>query len=327
MCGYTTAHRALERALANMSETEESVLFPSGYVANATVLPALCDGADAVIFSDALNHASIIDGCRLARQNGARVETFGHGDYDGLERMLERERGKGDGRIVVASDSLFSMDGDYADVKRLAALKAKYGFLLFLDEAHATLVCGARGGGWAQASGLCDAVDVHVGTLSKAVGAHGGFVACSREMKKFLVSRARGQMFSTALPAPAVAAALESLSVFADEPERRAKLWANIHRFNATLAGSGVNMAPLTSPIGSLVIGESRDALAVSAELLRLGFHVPAIRPPTVPRGASRLRIALSAAHTNDDIDDLARALVASVVKVAANAALTRAKL
>mmetsp|Transcript_5021 Transcript_5021/g.18212 ORF Transcript_5021/g.18212 Transcript_5021/m.18212 type:complete len:225 (-) Transcript_5021:854-1528(-) len=206
------------------------------------------------------------------------------------------------------------MDGDYADVERLAALKVKYGFLLVLDEAHATLVCGARGGGLAQARGRCADVDVHVGTLSKAIGAHGGFVACSREMKRFLVSRARGQMFSTALPAPVVAAALESLRVFADEPERRVKLWSNIDRFNAALATSpSVHMAPLTSPIGSLIIGESRDALAVSAALLRLGFHVPAIRPPTVPRGASRLRVALSAAHTDADIDALAQAIIHTV--------------
>jgi len=196
----------------------------------------------------------------------------------------------------------------------LAALKVKYEFLLVLDEAHATLVCGARGGGLAQACGRCADVDVHVGTLSKAIGAHGGFVACSREMKRFLVSRARGQMFSTALPAPVVAAALESLRVFADEPERRAKLWSNIDRFNAAIATSpSVRMAPLTSPIGSLIIGESRDALAVSAALLRLGFHVPAIRPPTVPRGASRLRVALSAAHTDDDIDALAQAIIHTV--------------
>jgi len=312
VCGYTSAHRALEVALAALSETEECVLFPTGYAANSTTLPALCDGEDACIFSDALNHASIVDGCRLAKQNGARVYTFGHGDYDDLERLLAKTR-RGT-RCVVVSDSLFSMDGDYADVERLAALKAKYGFLLVLDEAHATLVCGARGGGLAQARGKCADVDVHVGTLSKAIGAHGGFVACSREMKRFLVSRARGQMFSTALPAPVVAAALESLRVFADEPERRAKLWSNIDRFNAALATSpSVRMAPLTSPIGSLIIGESRDALAVSAALLRLGFHVPAIRPPTVPRGASRLRVALSAAHTDADIDALAQAIIHTV--------------
>jgi 8-amino-7-oxononanoate synthase len=202
------------------------------------------------------------------------------------------------------------MDGDYADVERLASLKRKYGFLLILDEAHATLVCGARGGGVAQARGRCADVDVHVGTLSKAVGAHGGFVACSREMKRFLVSRARGHMFSTALPAPVIAAALESLRVFADEPAIRAKLWRNVDRLNDTLA----TMArPVVSPIGSIVIGAPEAALAASAELLRRGFHVPAIRPPTVPAGTCRLRVALSASHRDQDIDDLARALEGAV--------------
>jgi 8-amino-7-oxononanoate synthase len=313
VCGYTDAHRALERALATMCETEACVLFPSGYAANATTLPAACGAEDCCIFSDALNHASIVDGCRLARQAGATVRTFAHGDYDALERALKTCGAK---RAAVVSDSLFSMDGDYADVERLASLKRKYGFLLILDEAHATLVCGARGGGVAQARGRCADVDVHVGTLSKAVGAHGGFVACSREMKRFLVSRARGHMFSTALPAPVIAAALESLRVFADEPAIRAKLWRNVDRLNDALARSPTlaTMArPLVSPIGSIVIGAPEAALAASAELFTSRIPRPAIRPPTVPAGTCRLRVALSASHRDQDIDDLARALEGAV--------------
>jgi 8-amino-7-oxononanoate synthase len=310
VCGYTTMHRALERALAELSETEECALFPSGFAANSTTLAAVCGAADVCVFSDALNHASIVDGCRLAKQSGAEVRTFAHLDYDDLERQLKACDAP---RKVIVSDSLFSMDGDYADVDRLVKLKREHACLLVLDEAHATLVCGDRGGGVAQASGKCADVDVHVGTLSKAVGAHGGFVACSREMKRFLISRARGHMFSTALPAPVVAAALESLKVFAEEPSIRAKLWRNISRFNAALARSHLNMKPLVSPIGSLVIGEAQDALEVSASLLRSGFHVPAIRPPTVAVGSSRLRIALSAAHDDRDIDDLARTLLSTI--------------
>lgn len=313
VCGYTDMHRALERELARICETEECVLFPSGFAANATTLPAACGSEDCCIFSDALNHASIVDGCRLARQGGATVRTFAHRDYDELERELKTCSAK---RTAVVSDSLFSMDGDYADVERLASLKRKYGFLLILDEAHATLVCGERGGGVAQARGRCADVDVHVGTLSKAVGAHGGFVACSREMKRFLVSRARGHMFSTALPAPVIAAALESLRVFADDPSIRVKLWRNVDRLNAALAKSptlATMTQPLVSPIGSIVVGAPEAALAASADLLRQGFHVPAIRPPTVPAGTCRLRVALSASHRDEDIDELVGALERAV--------------
>ena len=313
ICGYTESHRALERALAALSETEECLLFPSGYAANSTTVPALCGSTDCVVFSDALNHASIVDGCRLAKQSGAVVRTFAHKDYDELERMLRECDGK---RTAVVSDSLFSMDGDYADVDRLAELRREYGFLLILDEAHATLVCGERGGGVAQARGRCADVDVHIGTLSKAIGAHGGFVACSRAMKQFLVSRARGQMFSTALPAPAIAAALESLRVFADEPSIRSQLWSNVDRLNAAIAKHPAlarAASPLASPIGCFVIGSPENALAAAAELSREGFHVPAIRPPTVPAGTCRLRVALSAAHTHDDIDALASALARAI--------------
>lgn len=313
ICGYTEWHRSLEVELAKLCETEECLLFPTGYAANSTALQALCGDAECAVFSDALNHASIVDGCRLAKQGGASVHTFSHKDYDELERALRACEAK---RKVVVSDSLFSMDGDYADVDRLVELRREYGFLLVLDEAHATLVCGDRGGGVAQAKGRCADVDVHVGTLSKAVGAHGGFVACSRAMKLFLLSRARGQMFSTALPAPAIAAAIESLKVFADEPSIRAKLWSNVNRMNAAIASHPIlasTTRPLESPIGCVIIGTTDDALAAADELSRAGFHVPAIRPPTVPAGTCRLRIALSAAHSHDDIDALACALAQAV--------------
>lgn len=309
VCGYTDAHRRLERSLAALCETEECVLFPSGYGANATTLAATCGSSECAIFSDALNHASIVDGCRLAKASGASVFVFPHRDYDALERALRRCEAP---RRVVVSDSLFSMDGDYADVERLARMKREHGFLLVLDEAHATLVCGARGGGVAQRHGVCADVDVHVGTLSKAVGAHGGFVACSREMKRFLVSRARGQIFSTALPAPVVAAALESLRVVEETPSIRENLWRNVARFDAAVRAKprlAATTRPFESPIGVFIVGAPDAALRASAELLRRGFHVPAIRPPTVPEGTCRLRVTLSAAHREDDIDALADAL------------------
>ena len=327
VCGYTNAHRALERSLAALCETEECVLFPSGYAANATTLAATCGSRECAIFSDALNHASIVDGCRMAKASGASVFVFPHRDYDALERALRRCEAP---RRVVVSDSLFSVDGDYADVERLARMKRDHGFLLVLDEAHATLVCGSRGGGVAQRHGACADVDVHVGTLSKAVGAHGGFVACSREMKRFLVSRARGQIFSTALPAPIVAAAVESLRVVASTPSIRENLWRNVARFNAALRKKprlAATTRPLESPIGVFILGAPDAALRASAELLHRGFHVPAIRPPTVPEGASRLRVTLSAAHRAADVDALVDALDDVIAGIATTTTTTRSKL
>ena len=303
------------------------MLFPSGYAANATTLAATCGSSECAIFSDALNHASIVDGCRLAKASGASVFVFPHRDYDALERALRRCEAP---RRVVVSDSLFSVDGDYADVERLARMKRDHGFLLVLDEAHATLVCGSRGGGVAQRHGACADVDVHVGTLSKAVGAHGGFVACSREMKRFLVSRARGQIFSTALPAPIVAAAVESLRVVASTPSIRENLWRNVARFNAALRKKprlAATTRPLESPIGVFILGAPDAALRASAELLHRGFHVPAIRPPTVPEGASRLRVTLSAAHRAADVDALVDALDDVIAGIATTTTTTRSKL
>ncbi len=283
VCGYTEAHEALEAALADLKQAEAALLFPTGYQANLAVLSAL-GTADATIFSDALNHASIIDGCRLAR---ARVEVYGHRDVDDLERRLKTTAG----RRIVVTDEVFSMEGSLAPLRELAALRDRYGFTLVTDAAHSTLVFGARGGGLPEALGVLDAVDFQVGTLSKAFGTLGGFVACSALRREWLLNVGRTFVFTTAPPLPLVAAAHASLT--AATPERRATLWARVEQMGAR------------SPIVPYVVGAEADAMAMSARLLEAGFHVPAIRPPTVPVGTSRLRVALSAAHSAADIDAL----------------------
>merc|ERR1740124_1971267 len=209
VCGYTHAHRELETALAALEQAEEALLFPTGYAANLAVLGTFADSPQCAIFSDELNHASIVDGARLAaRGAGASLHVYRHSDLEDLDRLLNASTAP---RKIIVSDSLFSMDGDVADVLGLVRMRNQHGALLCLDEAHATLVFGENGGGVAESAGVGAEVDLHVGTLSKAFGSHGGFVACSRAHKQLLLCRGRPAIYSTALPLPAVAAAMASL--------------------------------------------------------------------------------------------------------------------
>jgi len=301
VAGYSQAHAELERELARLKGAEDCLLFSSGFSANLAVLGALARDPAVDVLSDELNHASIIDGARLAARG--RIHTYRHNDLRHLEALLQKLRRPGRRQLVV-TDSLFSMDGDFADLKGLAALRGRYGFLLALDEAHATLVCGPSGGGAAEAAGIEGAVDLHIGTLSKAVGSHGGFVACSALTKAWLLNRGRSYVYSTALPAPVVAAATAAIRVARRESWRRRHVWACVARLGAAL---GVEAQ---SPIVPIVIGSEAEALRASGELLRRGFHVPAIRPPTVAAGTCRLRVALSAAHSYEDVDALAAAIL-----------------
>jgi 8-amino-7-oxononanoate synthase len=299
VCGYTHTHRELESALAALEQAEEALLLPTGYAANLAVMGAFADSPQCAIFSDELNHASIVDGARLAaRGAGAALHVYRHSDLAHLEALLRRSDAP---RKLIVSDALFSMDGDFADVRGLVRLKRAHGALLCLDEAHATLVCGERGGGLAEREGMAHEVDLHVGTLSKAFGSHGGFVACSRQHKQLLLTKGRPAVFSTALPMPAVAAAAAALQCAT--PELRSQLWQRVEAFGAA---SGL---PAQSAIVPIVVGAEAAALDAGAALLRRGYWVPAIRPPTVPRGTARLRVALSAAHSEQEVLALAAAV------------------
>ena len=243
VCGYTRDHRELETRLASLKRAEEALLFPTGFAANLGVIPALADGPDVHVFSDALNHASIVDGCRLAKAKGARVSVYRHADAAHLETLVRSSDAR---RKLVVTDTLFSMDGDAAPLASLARVRARYPEVcLMVDEAHATLVMGATGGGAVEAAGIEDDVDVHVGTLSKAFGSHGGFVACARRVKSLLASAARAHAFSTALPAPAVAAASAALLTCQNEGRTlRKRLWSHVRALDVALGGSGEGFDP-----------------------------------------------------------------------------------
>src|SRR5579875_763779 len=273
--GTRPVHLELEAQLAEWKATEAAVVFPTGYMANLGVLSALA-GPDLLVCSDALNHASIIDGCRLASASGAQVRTYPHRDVT----------------AVVVTDSVFSMDGDQAPIEGLAEACARHGALLVVDEAHAVL-----GPHFRQLA--CPVL--RVGTLSKTLGSLGGFVAGSRAFIELLVNRCRPFIYTTALPPASAAAALAALGVLrSGEGER----------LTARLAALAAALRPgATSPIIPVVVGSEEAALAASSALLEEGIFVPAIRPPTVAPGTCRLRVSLSAAHTGTEVAHLARAL------------------
>ena len=287
--GSRPVHADLETALAGWRGTEAAVAFSTGYAANLGVLATLAD-RDVHVLSDELNHASIIDGCRTARANGARLSVYRHGDVDQVEALLAEQPG----RALVVTDLVFSMDGDVAPWEPLAEVCARHGALLVLDEAHAVL------GPPVDVADL-EASVVRVGTLSKALGAMGGFVAGPRRVADLLVNAARPYIFTTALPPADAAAALAALDVVRSEEG---------DRLRSTLRSHVERLAPgWPSPILPVLVGEERRALAVADALLADGLLVPAIRPPTVPPGTSRLRVALSAAHTAEHVQRLAGAL------------------
>jgi 8-amino-7-oxononanoate synthase len=302
VAGDLPSHRALEAALAAFKGAEAALLFGSGYHANCGVLPALADRDDA-IFADKWNHASLVDGCRLSF---ARTVRFPHNDLDALSRALATTRAR---RKLVAVDAVFSMDGDAAPLRDLADLCERHGAMLYVDEAHATGVLGPDGRGLAAALGVEHRVDARMGTLGKALGSYGAFVAGSTALRDWLVSRARTFVFTTALPPAVCGAALAALEVVRAEPERRARLAALCARMKAGLARLGFPLPDVVAPIFPVVLGDERTALEASARLRARGFFVRAIRPPTVPAGTSRLRVTLTAGHDEAQVDAFLGAL------------------
>jgi 8-amino-7-oxononanoate synthase len=287
--GSRPVHTELEAALADWKRAEHAVMFPTGFAANLSVLTTF-GGRDVLICSDELNHASIIDGCRMSR---SEVSVYRHGDAGHVDAMLRASAGSGR-RAIVVTDTVFSMDGDAAPVGELARVCARHGALLVLDEAHAVL---------GPDPDLDGADALRVGTLSKTLGSLGGFVAGPAALTQLIVNRARPYIFTTA-PTPAdTAAALAALRIVRSEEGAglRARLRAHVDRIRSGHP----------SPIVPVMCGSETRALRAAEKLLDLGLLVPAIRPPTVAPGSSRLRVALSAAHTEDQVDALARALTA----------------
>lgn len=293
--GSLAIHRDLEARLARFEHTEAAVLFPTGYHANVGAITTLVGRGDAV-FSDQLNHASIIDGCRLS---GAEVHVYPHADAEALDALLARARAR---RRLVVTDSVFSMDGDHAPLRAICDVAATRDAMVMVDEAHATGVEGPTGAGLVEALGLGDAVTVQMGTLGKALGAAGAFVAGSSALIALLVNRARSLIYTTALPPPVVAAVDAALDVVEREPERRARLATMSATLRARLTALGFEIPPGAGPIVPVMTGSSERALAWSRGLLERGVFVQAIRPPTVPDGTARLRVTLMATHTDEDL-------------------------
>jgi 8-amino-7-oxononanoate synthase len=295
--GHSQAHELLERALADLLAVDAALTFPSGFAANTATIAALV-GPDDVIASDARNHASIIDGCRLSR---SRIGIYPHRDMAALDALLA-QAGSARRRLIV-TDTVFSMDGTVAPLADLCELARKHRAILMVDEAHATGVFGVRGSGLVEEAGCADGAHVRVGTLSKALAAAGGFVAGHADMIHWLRHKARAWIFST----PAVAAAAtRALALVAEEPHRRRELLARAADFRALLSQGGLDVAGSTTQIVPIVVGAATDAVAVSTRLAEAGLFVPAIRPPSVPEGKSLVRVSLSWHHTADDVDRLA---------------------
>ncbi|MBX9577861.1 MAG: 8-amino-7-oxononanoate synthase [Chthoniobacterales bacterium] len=305
ICGTTSEHMRLEEELAAAKQTEAALLFPTGYAASSGTLSVLMERGD-VILLDKLAHASLVDG---TRQSKATLRIFRHNDLNQLEEQLQWARKKfPQGTILIVTESIFSMDGDAAPLREIVTLKERYGALLFLDEAHAIGVRGApmkRMGGLAGELGLADKIDLQIGTLGKAVGAAGGYLCGSRQIIDFLLHRARSFMFSTAPPAPVAAAARAGITIInSEEGEKLAEqLWKNISFFQ-NLSHNQITSA--SSAILPLIVGQEKMTLSAAQQLWDLGFYIPAIRYPTVPRDRARLRITLSSAHEHRVIEQLA---------------------
>jgi 8-amino-7-oxononanoate synthase len=304
--GNMTVHRRLEEQLSEFEGSDACLLFGSGYLANTGVIAALAREGD-VVFSDRLNHASIVDGCRLAR---AETFVYDHCDLEQLEWGLDEAQGRGS---LIVTDGVFSMDGDVAPLAEIVELAQRFDARVMVDEAHATGALGPGGRGSVAAAGLEDEVDLRVGTLGKALGAYGAYVCCDESMAKYLVNTARTLIFSTALPPPAAAGALAALELLREQPRRVEKLLGNADVLRHALEAEGLPATPSETQIVPLVVGEAEAAVAASERALEQGVFAQAIRPPTVPEGGSRLRLSVMASHTPGELQEAARVLAAVV--------------
>lgn len=303
VCGTMTPHQRLERRLAAFKGAEAALVFGSGYQANLAAIHAAAGEGDVVLL-DKLDHASLID---AARSSGAAVRAFPHRDTERLRRILDR-CGRYRRRLIV-TDTVFSMDGDLADLPALVELKRRYDAALCIDEAHATGVLGPRGRGVAELAGVEADVDITIGTLSKALGGVGGFVCGSQAYVDYLVNTARPFIYTTAPPAAACAAAEAALDIVEAEPQRRVRLLELAATLRRSWRERGYDIGESESQIVPLRVGEAERAVRLANALLERGFLVPAIRPPTVPRGTARLRVSLSSACGPSDVESLVAAV------------------
>jgi glycine C-acetyltransferase len=295
--GTLSLHHELEQKLAAFKGIEATLTFQSGFNANLAVIPALVQEGD-VIFSDELNHASIIDGCRLSR---AQVVRFRHRDPEDLDAALRRTMGAR--RRLVITDGVFSMDGEIAPLPDIVRVAAPYAALVMVDDAHGEGVLGRAGRGITDHFGLHGQIDIEIGTLSKAFGVVGGYVAGSRVLIEYLTQGARPFLFSSATPAADIAACIAAVEILQQSEQEVQRLWQNTHFFQKQMRALGFDLGQTQTPITPIMVGEAHAARAFSAELFKAGVFAQALAYPTVPRGTSRLRAMLSATHTREDLE------------------------
>lgn len=286
----------LEESLADWQNCEAALVFANGYMANSGVISALISRGD-VVFSDQLNHASIVDGIVLSRAEHAR---YRHNDMEHLRTLLNKYRDKR--RKLIVTDAVFSMDGDQARLHELLSLKREYGAMLMVDEAHSGGIYGGRGEGLCHELGLQNDVDIHMGTFSKSFGVYGAYICGSRTLIRWLVNKARPLIYSTALPPSIVAGISKALALVQEENWRRERLYAASRLFRSSLCDAGFNIGASDSPIVPLIVGDNDAALRFSGALEEEGVLAVAIRPPTVPDGTARIRFSLSAVHTDKEL-------------------------
>lgn len=300
--GTMTLHQELEKKIAEFKGTEAALLFPTGYMANLGALCAFVSKGDMVV-GDKLNHASIIDGCRLS---GATFRIYPHKDVSQLESLLQRSSGYR--RKLVVTDSVFSMDGDTAPLTEIAGIAKKYDAILMVDDAHATGVFGKQGKGLIEHYSLEGKIDIVMGSFSKAIGSVGGFIAGSKPLIDFLKNKARPFIYTTALPPAVCAASLTGLTLIQEDASLINRLWKNIACLKSQLS-KFMNTITIGGPIVPIILGSAEETLRASQKLYHYGIQIPAIRPPTVPPDTSRLRISLMATHNEYDIKRLAETL------------------
>jgi glycine C-acetyltransferase len=302
IAGTMAIHMELERRLAEFKNTEAVVVFQSGFAANAGTVSAVL-GKDDVVVSDELNHASIIDGCRLSR---ATIKVFPHKDVDAARRVLQALPGMNGrspaSRTLLITDGVFSMDGDLGPLPALCALAEEYGCIMMVDDAHASGVFGRNGRGTIDHFSVHGRVDIQVGTLSKAIGVLGGYVAGSRALVDFLYHRARPFLFSTSHPPAVAAACIAAIDVLLEEPQIIDRLWDNTRFFKAGLARLGFNTGLSESPITPVIVGDGALAMKLSDRLFQAGVFAQGIASPTVPAGKARVRTIVTATHTRDEL-------------------------
>ena len=301
--GHSALHESLGQNISSLLDTEETLIFPSGYAANTSTIACLTGPHDLIV-SDAHNHASIIDGCRLS---GANVQIYPHRNITEAANLLRSIPAR---RRLIVTDSLFSMDGTIAPLADMAQLAHDTKSMLLVDEAHATGLFGIHGSGLVEETGIASSVAVRIGTLSKALGSSGGFVSGHRTLVDYLRHRARSWMFSTAHPPASAAAAIQAIKLLSKEPFRRKKLTESAALFRQKLLSHGVDIGDAEAHVVPVFVKTPQRAVQIAASLVRDGFFVPAIRPPSVPTDSSLLRVSLSYIHNQDTIDSLSNSII-----------------